>query len=80
MMAAIKTYSDPIGYIGTALIIVSYLALAAQFIGPVTYFWLGLISSLMMLAHGIERRSRPTVLLNAAWFAISAAGLIRATL
>ena len=80
MMAVVKTYSDLIGYVGTAIIILSYLVLAAQFVGPATYFGLGLISSLLMLAHGLERRSRPMVLLNAAWFAISVVGLIRAAL
>lgn len=80
MMAAIRTYSDTLGYTGTALILASYLALATQFVGPATYFGLGLISSLMMLAHGLERQSRPTVLLNGAWFILSVTGLIRAAL
>lgn len=79
-MKAIKTYSDIVGYVGTALILGLYLLLATATITLPQYLALSLVSSALMTIHAVERRSRPVVFLNAAWFVISIVGLIRAGL
>jgi len=77
MSRAIKTWSDIIGHAAMLIILGVYAAFTLGFIGYTWYVGLGMLTSVMMAFHSWERKSYPMMVLNAVWFMLSLAGVLR---
>lgn len=77
MTRIIKTWSDVLGWVGMVSIICTYALFAWGYMPMWLFLSMSIVNSSIMAFHMWERLSRPAMVLNVIFVAISLVGLAR---